>query len=105
MAVNPENVKVGMKIFVEGEKKPYTVRARDERYIIATKPFNLRHTVFYFIIDLIDQCRGPDNMIFCSGYENDEDIAERLAELQNGDIEVSWRRRVHTHLVDRVEGA
>lgn len=34
-------VNVGDKISIPGEKKPYTVRARDERYIICTKPFNL----------------------------------------------------------------
>lgn len=100
--IDPTNIKVGQKIYVDGAKRPYTVRARDDRFVIATKPFNPKRTVLYFIIDLIDQCRGPDNMVFCSGYESDEDIAERLAELQNGDIKVSWRRRVHTHMVERI---
>lgn len=33
-------------------------------------------------------------MVFCDGYETDEDCAERLQELQSGEIEVSWRRHV-----------
>jgi hypothetical protein len=76
--VDPSNVKVGDKIWVSECKRPFRVRARDERYIIATKPFNPRKTVIYFIIDLVEELRGPDNMIFCFGYESDEDIQERL---------------------------
>lgn len=33
-------------------------------------------------------------MIFCSGYETDEDCNERLKELQTGEIELSRRRGV-----------
>lgn len=87
-------VKVGDKIHFPNEKKPYRVRARDERYIICTKPYNPKHTVLYTIIDLQNKWRGPDNMIFCSGYESDEDCAERLSELQSGEIEVSRRRGI-----------
>ena len=87
-------VEVGDKVYVPNEKRPYRVRARDERYIICTKPYNPRRTVLYFIVDLKERVRGPDNMVFCSGYETDEDCAERLQELQSGKIEVSWRRNV-----------
>jgi hypothetical protein len=87
-------VQIGDKIYIPDQKKPYRVRARDERYIICTKPYNPKHTVLYFIIDLEDKWRGPDNMIFCSGYETDEDCQERLKELQNGEIEVSQRRGI-----------
>lgn len=48
----------------------------------------------YFIIDLIDKWRAPDDRVFCSGYETDEDCAERLCELQNGTIKLSSRRGV-----------
>ena len=87
-------VKVGDKVYVPNEKKPYRVRARDDRYIICTKPFNPQHTALYFIIDLSDKWRAPDNMIFCSGYETDEDCQERLKELQDGEIELSRRRGI-----------
>ena len=87
-------VKVGNEILVPNEKKPYRVRARDDRYIICTKPFNLYHTVLYFIIDVKDKWRAPDNMIFCSGYETDEQCQKRLKELQDGTIELSRRRGI-----------
>lgn len=87
-------VEVGDKVYVPKEKRPYRVRARDERYIICTKPYNPQRTVRYFIVDLKERVRGPDNMVFCSGYESDEDCAERLKELQSGEIEVSWRRHI-----------
>lgn len=87
-------VKIGDKVYVPNEKKPYRVRARDDRYIICTKPFNLQHTVLYFIIDLVDKWRAPDNMIFCFGYETDEHCQKRLRELQNGKIELSRRRGI-----------
>lgn len=87
-------VKVGDKVYVPNEKKPYKVRVRDDRYIICTKPFNVEHTVLYFIVDLVERWRAPDNMIFCSGYETDEDCRERLKELQDGVIELSSRRGI-----------
>ena len=87
-------VKVGDKVYIPKHKKPFTVRARDERYIICTKPFNARHTVIYFIVDLADKWRAPDNLIFCRGYETDDDCQERLKELQNGVIQLSQRRGV-----------
>ena len=87
-------VEVGDKVFVPNEKRPYIVMTRDNRYIICTKPFNPKHTVLYFIVDLERKMRGPDNMVFCSGYESDEDCVERLKELQSGEIEVSMRRGI-----------
>ena len=85
---------VGDRIYVPSEKRPYRVRCRDERYIICTKPYNPKHTVMYFIVDLVERLRGPDNMVFCSGYETDEQCHERLMELQRGEISVSQRRSI-----------
>ena len=87
-------VEAGDRVYIPKEKRPYKVRARDDRYIICTKPYNPQHTFMYFIIDLEEKRRGPDNMVFCFGYESDEDCMERLKELQEGKIEVSRRRDV-----------
>lgn len=87
-------VEVGDKVYVPKEKKSYRVRARDDRYIICTKPLNIHHTVLYFIIDLVDKWRAPDNMVFCFGYETDEDCQARLRDLQDGTIELSRRRGI-----------
>lgn len=87
-------VKVGDKVYIPIEKNPYTVKARDDRYIICTKPYNPQRTVLYFIIDLVEKFRAPDDMVFCSGYETDEQCEERLKELQSGKIGMSRRRGV-----------
>lgn len=87
-------VSVGDKVYVPNEKRPYTVKARDDRYIICTKLFAAKHTVLYFIIDLEEKRRGPDNMVFGAGYETNEECAERLKELQDGKMEVSFRRGI-----------
>ena len=87
-------VEVEDKIYIPTDKRPYTVTARDNRYIICTKPFNLKHTVLYFIIDLKDKWRAPDDRVFCSGYDTDEQCQEQLKKLQSGEIKLSWRRGV-----------
>ena len=92
--INWEHLREGDRIRIIGEKRPYTVRCRNERYLICTKPFNPKHTVLYFIADLVENVRGPDDMVFCCGYETDEQCRERLQELSNGEIEVSHRNRV-----------
>ena len=91
--MSKRRVEVGDRIYIPDHKRPFRVRCRDSRFIICTKPMNVYHTVIYFIIDLKEGVRGPDNMVFCSGYETDEQCQERLAELQSGRIEVSWRHR------------
>jgi hypothetical protein len=88
-------VSVGDKVYIPDQKRPFVVKARDDRYIICTKPFNPKKTVLYFIVDLVNKRRAPDNMIFCSGYETDEDCQERLHELENGQIELSWRHGIN----------
>lgn len=85
-------VEVGDKVYVPNEKYPYRVRARDDRYIICTKPYNLQRTVLYFIVDLVDKWRAPDDRLFCMGYESDEHCKARLKELQEGTIKLSVRR-------------
>lgn len=87
-------VEKGDKIYLAGEKRPYYVKCRDDRYIICTKPFNLKRTVFYFIADLKEKVRGTDDRVFCAGYETQEQCEERLKELQRGQIAVSMRNRV-----------
>lgn len=84
----------GDRIKFASEKRPYRVRAADDRFAVCTKPFNLRHTVMYTIVDLKENVRGADNLIFCSGYETDEDTALTLQQLQSGEIAVSQRNQV-----------
>lgn len=89
-----KDLKPGDPVFVPDEIRPYRVKCRNERFIICTKPFNPKKTVKYFIIDIERGIRGPDNMVFCFGYETKEQCEERLEELQSGLIEVSTRHCV-----------
>jgi len=84
----------GQKVFIKNEKRPYRVRACDERFAICTKPYNPQRTVLYFIIDKKNNVRGTENLIFGMGFESDKDCEEALDRLQNGESEVSYRNRV-----------
>ena len=85
-------IKVGNKIKFEREKQRYTVQACNDRFIICTKPFNARKTVLYTIIDFERNERGPDNLVFCFGYETKKQCKENLKMLQENEMEVSYRR-------------
>jgi len=91
------SLKVGDKIKFIAEKQRYTIKAKSERYIICTKPFNLKKTVLYTIIDLERLVRGTNNMIFNPyDYAVQEDIDECLIDLDyhNRGVEVTHRNCV-----------
>lgn len=98
------NVKfaIGDKIWFMREKWPYKVRSCDERFVICTKPFNPKKTVLYTIIDLKENIRGTENLIFCEGFETDEDCNEALVRLQSGETELSSRNYVELDII-RIE--
>lgn len=86
--------KVGDKVYLPNEKRPYTVQARNDRYIICTKPYNPKRTVMYFIIDLVRKVRGTDNLVFSYGYETKEQCEKNLERLEKEEMEVSYRNVV-----------
>lgn len=88
----------GSKVYFKGEKRPYEVRCRNDRFIICTKPFNLKNTVLYTIIDLARNVRGTENLIFGMGFETDEDCLDALVRLKSGESEVSYRNFVPLEL-------
>lgn len=91
------NLKVGDKIKFISEKQRYTIKAKDDRYIICTKPFNIKKTVLYTIIDLKRYVRGANNMVFNPyDYSTQEDINTCLIDLQyhNHGLEVTHRNSI-----------
>lgn len=97
--------KVGDKIKFAEDKQRYTIQACDERFLICTKPFNPKKTVLYTIVDLKENIRGPDNLVFCMGYETREDCEENLKRLQEGapddvygEMKVSHRQRIELNI-------
>jgi len=75
----------GQRIKFAEERKSYKIIACNERYLICVKPFNLKKTYLYTLVDLTEGERGPDNMIFgprCD-YSNVEEAEEALTHLGN----------------------
>lgn len=83
-------LKVGDRVWLDVEKRPYTVRARSDRFIVLTKPFNLQHTVLYTVADLEFGIIGRDDW-YGLGYETDEQCEAALAKFESGDAEISVR--------------
>jgi hypothetical protein len=95
-------LKVGDKVYFYGEKRPYTIKAADDRYAICTKPFNLKRTVLYTIIDFKNEIRSTNYWIFNPyDYAVQEDIDECMRDLQSGKCELSRRNSVGLNIVDK----
>lgn len=94
------SIKVGDRVWFTEEKRPYTVQARNARYIVCTKPFPPKKTVIYTIIDTQEKVRGPDNLVFSTGYETREmcEYSLSLFERRPSPVEVSYRRRITLNL-------
>lgn len=88
----------GQKVWFEGERMSYTIKAADKRFAVCTKPFNARHTVLYTIIDQEKQIRGTENLIFCQGFETDFQCKEALQRLTSGETKVSHRNYVKLNI-------
>lgn len=76
------DVEVGSRIYFEEEKRPYRVRARSGRYLVCTKPHNPKKTVLYTVVDLVEQVRGTENLVFGFGAETDEECREMVDRLE-----------------------
>lgn len=74
-------------------KRLWNVRARGDRYIILTQPFNPRRSFIYTVIDLNRGIRGPHNS-YGHPITTEEEIATAIAALESGEIEISRRRAV-----------
>jgi len=87
---------VGDRIKFVSEHNSYEIQAvsTDGRWVVATKPFNLRNTVIYTLIDTVNQLRGVDDSLGNSlGYETRADCEESLKLIQSGMFGYSYRRR------------
>lgn len=85
---------VGAKIRFAEEKQAYTVRASNVAFAVCTKPMNAKKTVLYTVIDWRENRRGTENLVLGFGAETDEQCAEMLERLTQGESEVSSRNTV-----------
>lgn len=101
-------ISVGDKIKFKSEKQRYTVQACDDRFVIATKPFNARKTFLYTIIDLKEKIRGADDWHCKHEYNIPEEARLGLIGLNNNglydiqSIQISHRNRVKLD-IERVD--
>lgn len=92
-------MKLGQKIYFNGEKQPMKVKALTERFAIVTKPFNPQRTVIYSILDFKEQKKAPNNLVFnIYDYAIQEDIDECMKDLLSGECELSRRNSVDLNI-------
>lgn len=90
-----KSLKMGDKVKFKPERQRYTVKAKSDRFIICTKPFNIQKTCLYTIIDLERLVRGTNDRIFNPyDYMIQEDIEECLRDLESVRVEVTHRNCV-----------
>ena len=87
-----ETPPLGAKVFTKAHKRPFVVRARNDRFAICTRP--AFGTGIYFVIDIVRSVRGTENLVFGFGAETDEQCREMLERLTDGTSEVSYRNVV-----------
>lgn len=96
-------LEVGQRIRFDSDRMSMTVRLQspDHRFAILTRPFPLRNTVLYTVLDFTQGIRGTSNNRFGPfGYETDEGIRGNMDGFQTGDLEVSYRRWVWLRYTD-----
>jgi len=74
------------------ERRGYRVQAASQRFLVCTKPFF--KTTLYTIVDLVEQVRGPENLIFGAGAETREQCEAMLARLEGRDTELGWTTEI-----------
>lgn len=103
LRMDPVPLAVGDSVQFAESKRWWKVRAVSDRFVILTSPFNLQHTVLYSIIDWQRGVRGPDDRVFSSGYETDEQITDALRRLQLPEHADDWIEVSHRAASIRVD--
>lgn len=76
---------IGAFVTFAEDKKPYRIRARSGRFIVCTRPYSKKKTVYYTVIDLVEGIRGPENLVFGMGAESDDDCWNMVDRLDGRD--------------------
>jgi hypothetical protein len=86
-------LKRGDKVKLNQFKQRFTVQAASENFAILTKPFNLKKTYSYTILDFRKNLRNRDNQVFgfWEDYDNKEGATIALDALEKGEIEISHK--------------
>lgn len=96
--IDPKTLEVGQKVKFHNDHLWFTVQSRNERYVICNAI--TKKNTFHTILDLDQEIRGDDNLVFHEGYDNQGECDLRLQDFINGEIEISHRNRVPLIIVD-----
>jgi len=96
-----KNLKVGDKIYWRNEKRGYTIKAKNERYIIIVKI--LFGKPYYSILDLEECICSTNDFVFNPyDYRNQVDIEQSLIDLEKGEYKLSRRNQAYIlQVIDR----
>ncbi len=81
----------GDKVWFDSTRMAFTVRCSNARFAICTRPFALKKTVLYCIVDLVEKVRGPEDLVLGFGVETDQQCQEMLERVTKGESRVSQR--------------
>lgn len=90
-------MKPGDKIKFLEERFNYTVRAAGKRFAVCTRPHF--KTIMYTVLDLVDQVRSTENLVFCFGAETDRQCRDMLKRIESGETELSRRNMIPLNIV------
>lgn len=95
-----DTAKVGDRVKFFEEKKSYRIVARTTRFLICTKPYNLKKDSYlYTIVDLKFNVRGKDNYIWSKyDYTDTQQLGEAIADLESGKLEISRRNQIENRI-------
>lgn len=83
------------RIKFQEEKLSYKVVAKDDRYMVCIKPFNVKKTYLYTMVDLLEKIRGTDGFVFqIFDYQKEQDAKQYIEMLKTGEIQISKRNRI-----------
>lgn len=74
----------GTKLKWEGQKRTFKVIARNDNFIIITRPYNPKKTYEYSILDLEYMKCNHDNYYCKYNYQDSKECEEAIRELQEG---------------------
>lgn len=99
--LKPHNYQVGQRIKFKKEVRTYKIVGVTPRYLVCLKSFRVRpqYRYLYTIVDLQEKERGPDHWLLGKyDYEDAEDLALALQELESGECKLSPRRSIKLDL-------
>lgn len=91
--IDVQDVAIGERVKLAATKRLWNVKARSDRFIVLTQPFNPKRSFIYTVIDLKYGIRGPHNS-YGHPVTNDEQATKVVEALEAGAIQISRRRQV-----------